>query len=607
MSGSATKKTPVWFYFVLPLLPVLLLVLLEMLLRFSGLTKPIPLFVPAPGISGHLTPNPELIKRYVPHPDLAPDVSPDSWYFPAKKADGTLRIVLQGESSAAGFPYGRFGSPAAMLQQRLKRLYPEKNIEVISVAMAAISSFTLVDTAEEILAIQPDAILIYAGHNEYLGVMGAGSSLAGSSSPHWGRLLLWLRQFSLFQLLQMALSPTDTDEKPQAGTMMSKAAAGQHIAYDSALYRQGLAQFEQNMGLLLKTYQQAAVPVFIGTLASNEADQAPFRAEPQLSELPLLSELNPQPQLSEAQLQQLLLQHPQQAQLHFHLAKIWLRQGKIQQAQQGFQRARDYDLLRFRAPSAFNTIIRQQAVAYQAVVVEVEDMLRSQSPDQILGQQLLLEHVHPNAAGYFWLAQAYLQQLIATGFLPEPTQPLDNKMLAADMPLTQTDLLLADYKIRQLKAFYPFSQQNQLPEFGPRPDKAHQVAFERSRGLPWLDASQQLLEYYQQQKQPAEAAKVAGLLFDSVPDQHQVAYVAGQLYFAAEDLPLAIYYQLRAVELAPAQLNYQMMLARSYFFAARLDEAITLLEQVLKQDPQHQAARQQLQRIVAIKKQQRSE
>lgn len=607
MSGAVAKKTPVWFYLILMLLPVLVLVLLEMLLRFTSLTKPIPLFVPAPGISGYLTPNPELIQRYVPDPDLAPDVSPDSWYFPTKKARDTLRIVLQGESSAAGFPYGRFGSPAAMLQQRFKRLYPEKNIEVISVAMAAISSFTLVDTAEDILAIEPDAILIYAGHNEYLGVMGAGSSLAGSGSPLWGRLLLWLRQFSLFQLLQMALSPTGAEATPQAGTMMSKAAAGQHIAFGSELYLQGLAQFEQNIGLLLSRYQQAAVPVFIGTLASNEADQPPFKAEPELPQLAQSAALNQQPELSEAQLQQLLQQHPQQAQLHFYLAKLWLKQGKTQQARQAFQLARDYDLLRFRAPSAFNAIIRQLAAEHQAVVVETEEMLRLQSPQQILGQQLLLEHVHPNAEGYFWLAQAYLQQLIKTGLLPEPTQPTGQTMLAADLPLTKTDLLLAEYKIRQLKAFYPFSQQNQLPEFGPRPDKLHQLAFERSQGLSWLDASQQLLEYYQQQKQPAEAAKVAGLLFDSLPDQHQVAYVAGQLYFAAEDLPLAIYYQLRAVALAPTQLNYRMMLARSYFFAGKLEQSLAQLEQVLQQDPQHQAATQQLQRLRAIKNQQRSE
>ena len=199
MVATTPKKTPRWFYLVPVLLPFVVLLLLELSLRMAGVAQRPALFVPAPGLDGYLTPNPDLIQRYVPNPAFAPQVAPDSWFFPAQKAPDTLRIVLQGESSAAGFPYGRFGSPAAMLQQRLKRLYPEKNIEVISVAMAAISSYTLLDTADEILAIQPDAVLIYAGHNEYLGVMGAGSSMAASSSVLWGRIILFLRQFNLFQ------------------------------------------------------------------------------------------------------------------------------------------------------------------------------------------------------------------------------------------------------------------------------------------------------------------------------------------------------------------------------------------------------------------------
>ena len=577
----------------------------------AGVAQRPALFVPAPGLDGYLTPNPDLIQRYVPNPAFAPQVAPDSWFFPAQKAPDTLRIVLQGESSAAGFPYGRFGSPAAMLQQRLKRLYPEKNIEVISVAMAAISSYTLLDTADEILAIQPDAVLIYAGHNEYLGVMGAGSSMAASSSVLWGRIILFLRQFNLFQWLQSVLSSFTEPVAQHSGTVqprgttMSKAAAGQLIALDSELYQQGLAQFEQNIGLLLATYQQAQIPVYIGTLASNEADQPPFQSEPELAFVP-----DPGSKSAEQELPLLLKQYPQHALLHFNYG-LWLRQqGQKTAALTEFQWARDLDLLRFRAPSAFNPLIRRLAEQHQAVLVDTESTLRMHSKDQLLGQQLLLEHVHPNAQGYFLMAQAYLEQLIRSGVLPKPATEWRSQNIAADMPLTRVDLLLADYKIRQLKAFYPFSQhnhsQNKLPDFGPRPDKEHQLAYQRSQGLSWLDASQQLLEYYQKQQQVAEAAKVAGLLFDSLPDQHQAAYVAGQLYFVAEDLALAIYYQRRALALGKEPLNDRMALARSYFFAGKLSDAIELLQQVLKLDPQHQAAQQQLQRLSALQHQQRS-
>jgi tetratricopeptide (TPR) repeat protein len=389
--------------------------------------------------------------------------------------------------------------------------------------------------------------------------------------------------------------------------MMSKAAAGQLIALDSDLYQQGVAQFEQNIGLLLSTYQQAQIPAFIGTLFSNEVDQPPFQSEPALSFVP-----EPGSENAEQELLRLLKQYPQHAHLHFNYGRLLRQQGQMGAAFIEFQLARDLDLLRFRAPSAFNPLIRRLAVQHNAVLVDTESKLRGYSKDQLLGQQLLLEHVHPNAQGYALMAQAYLEQLIQSGVLPRPAPDIRwrQQNAKADLPLTRVDVLLAEYKIRQLKAFYPFvqynNQHNRIPDFGPQPDKEHQLAYQRSQGLSWLDASQQLLEYYQKQQQVAEAAKVAGLLFDSLPNQHQAAYVAGQLYFAAEDLALAIYYQRLALALGTDPLNDRMALARSYFFAGKLSEAIELLQQVLKLDPQHKAAQQQLQRLTPLQHQQRS-
>ena len=43
--------------------------------------------------------------------------------------------------------------------------------------MAAVTSYVLLDFADEIIAQQPDAVVIYTGHNEYLGIGGVGSSL----------------------------------------------------------------------------------------------------------------------------------------------------------------------------------------------------------------------------------------------------------------------------------------------------------------------------------------------------------------------------------------------------------------------------------------------
>ncbi|MBU2178147.1 MAG: hypothetical protein KJ930_01830, partial [Gammaproteobacteria bacterium] len=136
------------FYLVLLLIPLLLLLLLEVILRLAGFGASYLLFVPAPE-AGYLQPNPLLVRRYVDDPRQAPPVAPDTQYFLAEKPKDGLRLMVAGESTAAGFPYGRFGSPAALLQQRLKRQYPDQPIEVISTAMAAINSYTVLDIMPE--------------------------------------------------------------------------------------------------------------------------------------------------------------------------------------------------------------------------------------------------------------------------------------------------------------------------------------------------------------------------------------------------------------------------------------------------------------------------
>ena len=78
---------------------------------------------------GYLRTNPDILKRYFSHPSLAPTISPDSFYFKEEKEADSFRIVVQGGSTAAGFPYGQTGSIAGMLHQRFKRLYPDKKIE----------------------------------------------------------------------------------------------------------------------------------------------------------------------------------------------------------------------------------------------------------------------------------------------------------------------------------------------------------------------------------------------------------------------------------------------------------------------------------------------
>ena len=183
-------------------IPVLFFILLEAGLRLGGYGQSYPLFIAVADAPGYLQANQEVVRRFVVEETREPEVAIWPVAFPADKAPDTLRIVVQGGSTAAGWPYGFGASLAGMLQQRLQASLPQRDIEVITTAMTAVNSYTLMDFADEIIAQQPDAVLIYAGHNEYLGVLGVGSAVSAGRTRPVVLAYLALRDLRILQLLK---------------------------------------------------------------------------------------------------------------------------------------------------------------------------------------------------------------------------------------------------------------------------------------------------------------------------------------------------------------------------------------------------------------------
>ena len=260
-------------------LPVLLLGLLEVGLRVGGYGNSYPLFIRYGGEAPDmLVPNPEVARRYFPGPEPAP--LPPTDLFQADKAPGTLRLFVQGASSAAGFPYSYGAAFSRMLEQRLQDGDPTRTVEVVNTSVTAVNSYTLLDFADEIIAQRPDAVLIYAGHNEYYGVFGVGSSVSLGRSSIAVRGYLRLVRWRSVQLLRAALTrmrPAPDQTGPEASrTLMERLAGNRSIPYGGALHEAGVRQWRANLRLLLARYRDAGVPVFVATLASNERDLAPF-------------------------------------------------------------------------------------------------------------------------------------------------------------------------------------------------------------------------------------------------------------------------------------------------------------------------------------------
>ena len=543
------------------LVPLLALAAAELVLRAVGIGELEPLFVPVESAPGYLQPNPAAVQRFFPDPRAAPDVSIDTTWFPATKAPGTLRLFVQGESSAAGFPYGRFASPGAMLQQRLQRSYPDRNVEVINTGMAAVTSYVLLDFADEIIAQQPDAVIIYTGHNEYLGIGGVGSTFASAHSPTLARFVLRLRRLHLYRGLERALASLGQDGEPLAraeGTLMSKVARERSIPFDSPLYRRGIDQFEGNLDRLLAKYRAAGVPVYIGTLASNLRDQPPFASGPA-----------GEPGGSAAEL--------------YEQARQLDARGERDAARDAYVAARDRDVLRFRAPEAFNDTIRTVADRNDATVVDVQAALAAAARDGIIGNDLMLEHVHPNVEGYFVLATSFYGPITAA---LGGAEPVDDATARREIPVTEVDRLNGEYRVTMLKNDWPFVPERRTVTFPAPANRVEEIAQRWFAGrLSWTEAMNEALAWYQQQADYEEASRVAVNLADGLVTSAEAQYVAGALLLRADAADRGLPYLRRAIALDAGKVEYLLSLAQAQFMLGRPQDSIATLEGILQRQP----------------------
>ena len=527
-------------------IPVLFFVLLEAGLRLGGYGHSYPLFIAVADAPGYLQANPEVVRRFVVEETREAGVEIWPVPFPADKAPETLRIFVQGGSSAAGWPYGFGASLAGMLQQRLQASLPERNIEVITTAMTAVNSYTLMDFADEIIAQQPDAVLIYAGHNEYLGVLGVGSAVSAGRTRPVVLAYLALRDLRILQLLKHSYlgltTPAASAEAPaqSGGTLMRRIVAKPHIAFDAPLYHRGEAQFRDNLTVLLERYRDAGIAVFIGTLASNEKDLAPFAsllaegtdaaAWRRHLETGIDALFDGDTDLASTSLEEALALDDSAASVHFALGRLFEKQGEYAAARLAYLEARDRDQLRFRAPQSFNRIIRAVAAEQGAQVVEVEASLLDHAAHGIIGNELMLEHLHPNLGGYFLLADAYYQALLDDAIAGPAVQLVSREQAWSELPVTAVELQKADYEIMRLTADWPFQRSPTRPRYPARNSEIEQLAYSLfTRETTWSSATQQLQSYYLQQQDTLAAARVAVLLADAYPYDTERQYQAAQL------------------------------------------------------------------------------
>jgi tetratricopeptide (TPR) repeat protein len=359
--------------------------------------------------------------------------------FPAKKEPGVFRIFCLGGSTVQGRPFAVETAFSTWLEIGLEAADPSRRWEVVNCGGVSYASYRLVPILEEVLGYQPDLIILYTGHNEFLEDR-AFDHIAGR-----GRLLnasleaaSRLRTFTLLREGYLRLRGVSSTDPPQGRPILPTEVdalldyRGGLEAYhrDDAWRRGVIAHYRYNLRRMVELARAAGVEMILVNPVSNLCDSPPFKSEHRADLSP--AELAQWKSICESaheharrgsyDLQQAIRLFEQACRidpLHagcfYNLASCYQAAGQLDQARQAYLQAKDLDVCPLRILQEMNEAVLEIAGDTGTPLVDAQKLFQERSKDKIVGADWLVDHVHPSVEGHQLLADALADKLIALG------------------------------------------------------------------------------------------------------------------------------------------------------------------------------------------------
>lgn len=476
------------FTLVMLLVPFTLLAILELSLRQFEYDGNLNLVVTRTvGGQQLYSINRSVARRYFAHmSSVIPEPADDT--FSMVKASNAKRIFCLGESTMAGFPYELNATAPSFMRDRLKLLLPQYNIEVINAGLSAVGSFVVQDFMDELLSYQPDLFIIYVGHNEFYGIYGEGSSINIPGGPWLTRLTISLLKFKTFLMLRDVYAWLRSQFAKAAHgdeTLMGQMVGNQTIPLHSKLYETSKRIYHDNLIRMIQTARSHNIPIMFSSLVSNWRGQKPFVGAFDESTLPdqrvrwertiekgdSLASHNDLREAAHRYANAVQIDS-MNAIAFFDLGNALYNLGQYDDARKAFLRAKDLDALRFRASEEFETELINTCAQFRVPLARVDSTFIAQSPHGVPGNELFLEHLHPNVNGYFLTAKTFTRAIEENHLLAPPSEwnlssePSDSALMQLSC-VTEFDRTLGAMKIDLLERRWPFTLGPVNYEFSP--------------------------------------------------------------------------------------------------------------------------------------------
>jgi tetratricopeptide (TPR) repeat protein len=358
--------------------------------------------------------------------------------FRSPKPDGMFRIFCFGGSTTYGRPLKFQTAYPQWLEILLNSMDPSRRYEVINVGGISYASYRIVHLVGEAVQYQPDLFIVYSGHNEFLERRTYREIL---DRPTILRSLSHFMSHSrLYDLLrhpvhryrerdragQKSVLPGEVD------TILEHSAGLDLYSRELNQKDQTFAHYRNNLTRMTEIARRADVPIIFLSLVSNIADFSPFKSEGR-------ADIQPEEYLAregyiregwrlagqrqfERSYSQFRAAHeidPHNAEICYLLGRTALELGRIPEAGDYLELARDEDVCPLRAPGEINSIIIEVGEEQAVPVVDLSPTFQERNRELVghpyPGNALFFDHLHPTIEGHQLIANQIAGALIALG------------------------------------------------------------------------------------------------------------------------------------------------------------------------------------------------
>lgn len=383
---------------------------------YAGFTPTVPHFVVERGAGG--------VERVSVAPAKRDVLNPIT--FEARKPAGTYRIVCLGGSTTYGRPFFDMTSFPGWLRAFLPVADASRRWEVINAGAISYASYRVAGLMDELARFEPDLVVVYAGHNEFL-ERRTYADVLKTPGPLRDAAGLVSRT-RIGGVVQGALERAGV--LGAAGARVVTAKVGDEVARipinavgpeayrrDDVFRAEVLAHFRASLERIVATARRTGARVVFVTPVSNLRDLTPFKSENRANLTP------PERESWQARFRRgVELQAAgdaagavtafeaarsidgRHAGLLYRLARATADVGDLEGARRLYALARDEDVVPLRALSETVAIVRGMARREGVDVVDFEAELGASAERGAPGVESFCDHVHMTSEAYRGLA-----------------------------------------------------------------------------------------------------------------------------------------------------------------------------------------------------------